>query len=253
MVFFNYRGKKIFYESKETKSRNVLIFLHGSGGDSNTWRNQFNIKSSYSIISLDLPSHGDSDRFEKLSLDLYVDVLKKFLDSNHYERVILCGHSLGGAVIQSYYFKYPEDVTALILMSTGAKLRVSPAILDALKRDYDVYLKQLNKVAFSKNTTNLIKEEYKDQSSLIGAEVTYYDFKICDDFNMFEETNLIEVPCLIICGVDDELTPVKYSKYFHDKIGNSKLALIENAGHMVMLEKPEKVNEIIQNFIEDLN
>jgi pimeloyl-ACP methyl ester carboxylesterase len=253
MVFFNYKGKKIFFEIKEAKSRNVIIFLHGSGGDSNTWKNQFNIKNSYSLISLDLPSHGNSDRFEKLSLDLYVDVLKKFLDSNDYERVVLCGHSLGGAVIQSYYFKYSKEVTALILMSTGAKLRVSPAILDALKRDYDVYLKQLNKVAFSNNTTNSIKEEYRDQSSLIGAEVTYYDFKICDNFNMFEETNLIEVPCLIICGTDDELTPVKYSKYFHDKIGNSKLVLIEHAGHMVMLEKPEKVNESIISFIEDLS
>ena len=252
MAFFDYRGKKIFFKSKEAKSRNVIIFLHGSGGDSTTWKNQFNIKNSYSIISLDLPSHGNSDRFENLSLDLYVDVLNKFIDSNDYERVILCGHSLGGAVIQSYYFKYPEDITALILMSTGAKLRVSPAILESLKKDYDKYLKHLKKVAFSKDTTNSIREEYKDHSSLIGAEVTYYDFKICDNFNLFDKTNLINAPCLIICGSDDNMTPVKYSQYFHDKIANSKLALIENAGHMVMLEKPEKVNESIIKFIKDL-
>ena len=208
--------------------------------------------NSYSIIALDLPSHGKSDRFEKLSLKLYVDVLKNLIDSMDYKRIIVCGHSLGGAVIQSYYFQYPEDLEALILMSTGAKLRVSPAILESLKKDYEEYLKYLNNVAFSKNTTNSIIEEYRNHSSLIGAEVTYQDFKICDHFNLFEKTHLIKIPCLIICGTDDKLTPIKYSQYFHDKIANSKMSIIENAGHMVMLEKFEEVNDSIIKFVEDL-
>ena len=253
MVYLDYNGKQVFYDLKKNTLKTIIIFIHGSGGDASTWKNQLNAINSYSLIALDLPSHGKSDRFEDLSLNLYVDVLKRLIDSLDYDKIIVCGHSLGGAIIQTYYFKYPEDLDALILMNTGAKLRVSPAILESLKRDYEEYLTYLNRVAFSKKTTNSIMEEYKDKSSLIGAEVTYQDFKICDNFNLFEKTNLIKIPCLIICGTDDKLTPVKYAQYFHDKIPNSKLVMIENAGHMVMLEKFEEVNDSITKFIEDLN
>jgi pimeloyl-ACP methyl ester carboxylesterase len=253
LVYIDYDGKKIFYDLKKSDSKTVVIFIHGSGGDASTWKNQLNDTNSYSAIALDLPSHGNSERFETLSLDLYVDILKCLFDSLNYDQTIVCGHSLGGAVIQSYYFKYPKDLDALILMSTGAKLRVSPAILDSLRRDYEEYLKYLNNVAFSKKTTNSIIQEYKNKSSLIGAEVTYQDFKICDNFNLFDKTKLIKAPCLIICGTDDKLTPLKYSQYFHDNIVNSKLELIENGGHMVMLEKFKEVNEAIRKFIEDLD
>jgi len=253
LVYFDYKGKHIYYKINSNDSNTVIIFIHGSGGDSNTWQNQFKMSNDYSIIALDLPSHGKSEKFDNLSLDLYVDVLKTLVNSLNYERIFVCGHSLGGAIIQSYYFLYPSDLTALILMSTGAKLRVSPAILESLKKDYEVYLKNLNNVAFSKNTTNNIIEEYQDKSSSIGAEVTYQDFKICDNFDTLEKTNLINAPCLIICGIDDKLTPVKYSRYFNEKIENSKLVLVEDAGHMVMLEKYEEVNSFIIKFINDLN
>ena len=60
----------------------------------------------------------------------------------------------------------------------------------------------------------------------------------------------INVPCLIVCGNEDKLTPVKYSQYFKDKIKDSKLVVIKDAGHMVMLEKPNEVNKAIEEFIE---
>ncbi|MFX1437847.1 MAG: alpha/beta fold hydrolase, partial [Promethearchaeota archaeon] len=59
----------------------------------------------------------------------------------------------------------------------------------------------------------------------------------------------IDIPCLIICGKYDQLTPVKYSKFFHDKIRNSKLYIINKAGHGVMLEKPKQVNKAIERLI----
>jgi pimeloyl-ACP methyl ester carboxylesterase len=58
------------------------------------------------------------------------------------------------------------------------------------------------------------------------------------------------VPCLILVGNADKLTPVKYSKFFDDKIENSTLKVIENAGHSVMLEKPKYVNKAIKTFIQ---
>ena len=92
------------------------------------------------------------------------------------------------------------------------------------------------------------------ETSKTDPEVTYNDFKICDKFDVIDKMSLINVPCLIICGNEDKLTPVKYSQFFYEKLKNSKLSIIKNAGHLVMLEKPEEVNQAIKEFIEnDLN
>jgi pimeloyl-ACP methyl ester carboxylesterase len=55
-----------------------------------------------------------------------------------------------------------------------------------------------------------------------------------------------------VCGSEDVLTPVKYSKYLKRLIPNSKLEVIKGAGHMVMLEKPFEFNGKLRNFLEEI-
>lgn len=251
MPFFRYKGKKIFYQIKEAHNQNALIFIHGSGCNLNSWKNQFNLELDYKIIAFDLPSHDNSDGFSRLSLDLYVDVLKTLIDSLGIEKVILCGHSLGGAIAQTFYFKHPSKIKALILCGSGGRLRVSPVILDSLKNNYEEYLDIHILRGFYKKTPKKLIEIYKKETSTIGSKVTYQDFKICDQFDILDKIHTISIPCLIICGDSDYLTPAKYSQYFHDKIENSKLVIIEKAGHMVMIEKPEQVNQAIEIFINN--
>ena len=197
---------------------------------------------------MDLPSHHRSDTFSELSLDLYVNVLSELIKHLNIESFVLCGHSLGGAIIQTYYFKFPKDLKALILCGTGGRLRVSPMILNMLKVNYQKYLDSLFK-AFHENTSKDIINAYRIETSKIGDQITYQDFKICDNFDTLDITHTIKVPCLILCGKSDYLTPPKYSEYFKEKIGTSKLFIIENAGHMLMLEKPNEINHMIEEFI----
>ena len=250
MVFFNYNGNKIFFEIKKAETKNFLIFIHGSGSNSNTWRYQFDIDNNYTLIALDLPSHGRSDKFETLSLDLYVNVLQKFVESLDYEMMVLCGHSLGGAVIQSFYFNYPNYVNKLILVGTGARLRVSQIILESLKTNYDKYLEDLPHGAFSRKTPTNIINEYIKETSRMGPDITYQDFSICDKFDTMNLTSTIKIPCIIVTGKEDKLTPLKYANYFKEKITDSKLYIIEKAGHMVMIEQPDQFNEIIKENID---
>ncbi len=248
--YFEYSGKQIFYQIKDNNSQKTLIFIHGSGGNSYIWDNQFYLNIDYNIIAIDLPSHNKSNMFPVLSLDLYVDVVKKLVDSLKPERLILGGHSLGGVVIQEYYFRYPNDITALILCATGGRMRVSQFIFNTIKTDYQKYLNYLRTGSFYRKTSDKIIDNAILEVSQTDPEVTYNDFKICDAFSTLDKTESINVPCLIICGKSDELTPVKYSQYFKDKIKNSVLCIIKNAGHMVMLEKPFEVNKAIKNFIK---
>ncbi len=248
-MYLKVENKKIFYSIRESGKSNALVFIHGSGGSSNTWKNQFNLDVDYDLIALDLPSHDKSDNFSELSLDLYVNVVHLLIKSFNYENVILCGHSLGGAIVQQYYFTYPKEVSGLILFNTGARLRVAPFILNSLKNNYQEFLDSLPAGAFYHATSKETIKLYLQEISKIRAEVTYNDYKICDGFDVLNKLSTIEVPCLIIVGNQDQLTPVKYSEYFRNNIKNSELHVINKAGHMVMLEKPNEVNQAIENFI----
>ncbi len=247
-MYFKIEDKKIYYNIKKSGSNRAIIFVHGSGGTSNTWKNQVEIDIGYDIIIFDLPSHGKSSEFLELSLDLYVEVLNHVILSVNYEEVVLCGHSLGGAIVQSYYYLYPKRVKALIIIGSGGRLRVSPVILDGLKSNYHEFLKALPSGAFNRKTSESIINDYIKETSTVGADVTYKDFSICDTFDTLEKTSSINIPCLIIVGKSDKLTPAKYSEFFHNKIENSDLHIIDGAGHMVMLEKPVELNNIIINF-----
>jgi len=250
-MYFEFEDKKIFYNLRKTGKSKAIIFIHGSGSNSNTWKSQFNLDIDYDLIALDLPSHDKSDYFSDLSLDLYVEVVHQLIKFLHYEGLILCGHSLGGAIIQQYYFLYPKEVSGLILCNTGGKLRVAPFILNSLKDNYSKYLSDLPAGVFYRSTPKELIDLYVEETARIGAEVTYSDFKICDSFNVLDKLSTIDVPCLIIVGKQDQLTPAKYSEYFHDKIKNSELHIINKAGHMVMVEKHTEFNQAIKNFINN--
>lgn len=248
-MYLEYENKKIFYNIRESGKVKALVFIHGSGGNSTTWKNQLDLDIGYDLVALDLPSHDKSDNFSDLSLNLYVDVVHQLIKSLDYKRIILCGHSLGGAIIQQYYFTYPKEVSGLILSNTGGKLRVAPFILDSLKNNYSKFLESLPAGAFYRSTPKELIDPYIQETAKISAEIAYTDFKICDGFDVLNKLSSIEIPCLIIVGKQDQLTPVKYSEYFHDKIKNSELCIINKAGHMVMLEKPIEFNQAVENFI----
>ncbi|MFW9879504.1 MAG: alpha/beta fold hydrolase, partial [Candidatus Thorarchaeota archaeon] len=186
------------------------------------WREQFTLNIDYNIFALDLPSHNKSDEFLEHSLELYVDVVREFILKLDLKNVILSGHSLGGAVIQSYYFIYPNDVVALILIGTGGRLRVLPSILETVKNNYQMFID-----SFDDN----IKSEFLKTA----PNVIYDDFKICDGFDTLDKTASIKIPCLILVGKEDIMTPVKYAEFFYKKIKISELVVIEKAGHLVML------------------
>jgi pimeloyl-ACP methyl ester carboxylesterase len=105
-------------------------------------------------------------------------------------------------------------------------------------------------LAFYRKTSQEIINRIVNETSHMNNITIFNDFKICDNFNTMDKTDSIKIPCLILVGESDKLTPLKYSKYFFEKIKNSKLVVIEGAGHMVMLEKPKEFNRAIEVYLK---
>jgi pimeloyl-ACP methyl ester carboxylesterase len=225
-----------------------LLFIHGAGGNHRIWINQTRYFSN--AIAVDLPGHDSGDG--KRTVDEYVDYVKKFCDEKSLKNIVMVGHSMGGAITLKFALTYPEYLKAIVLVDTGAKLRVAPIIFEEIKRNYGNVMELMKKYAFSEKTPIEIKNKTVEIMKRVKPEVFYGDFEACDKFDVMESLNKINLPTLIICGKDDLLTPVKYSEYLRANIPNSTLKVLDDAGHMVMLEKPEEFNKILEDFVNSL-
>lgn len=226
----------------------TLLFIHGAGGNNMVWKNQ--IKHFANAIAIDLPGHDSGEG--RRTIEEYVEDVRMFCDEKGLKNVVMIGHSMGGAITLKFALSHPKHLRAVVLVSTGAKLRVTPLIFEKIKRDYNGFLMLVKRYAFSDKTSLEVKNDVVELMGRVKPQVVYGDFEACDKFNVMESLSEISVPTLIICGKDDFLTPLKYSEYLKANIRNSELKVIADAGHMVMLEKPEEFNKILEEFIKGL-
>jgi len=229
---------------------NTLIFIHGSGDSSLAWHYQ--IEAFPQAKAVDLPGHPQGEPCP--TIEQYTEWLNDYILSNEYEPVILAGHSMGGAIAQMYAIKYPEKTTALILIGTGARLRVDPALLSMLRDGIANPEKWFNDVVkpFYKDIPAEAKEPILERIKENGAKVQLNDMLCCDKFDIMDEVEQIKVPTLIICGSKDIMTPPKYGSYLASKINGAKLVIVDEGGHWVFAEKPRAVNQAIGEFLVNL-
>ncbi len=231
-----------------------LVFIHGAGGDKTQWGKQksFFQQHGWGIISLSLPSHGQSSPSKSLIMDDYVETVHEIIINQKLENVNLIGHSMGGAIALQFVLQYPRSIIdRLILIGTGAKLKVAPAFFDAIEADFDRFLELLGRLAFHKRTIAQIKLNNETVLRKNGGRIFLQDFIICDHFDVRSELHKVVNKTLIIVGQDDQMTPLKYSTFLHKNIKNSQLTIIPEAGHYVFQEKPLAVNNEIYKFITE--
>ena len=224
-----------------------LVFVHGAGGTSKVWQHQKRyFSTAYEVTALTLSGHGRTGGEGCPTIDAYAEeVRQKISDAD----TVLVGHSMGGGITMKYALTYP--LKACVLVGTGAKLRVLPAILEQITTDYEKTVDLILEYAIYNKTESIMRHS-KEEFLTTSPEVTYNDFLACDHFNVMEEIERLRIPALIICGSQDMLTPPKYSEYLAAKIKPSCIYIIPDSGHMVMLEKPEEFNKILEKFLKDL-
>jgi pimeloyl-ACP methyl ester carboxylesterase len=156
---------------------------------------------------------------------------------------------MGGAITQTLALTHPEVIQGIVLVGTGARLKVLPLILDGVKSHFEETVRKIVHFSYSRKTpSDLIERGVLDMMRNRPA-VLYGDFLACDRFNVMSEVEKIRIPTLILCGDVDELTPVKYSQFLQDRIKGSRLEVLSDAGHMVMMEAAEAFNEKTGEFI----
>lgn len=234
--------------------QNPIVFIHGSGDSARIWQSQLEYFGADRAFAIDLPGHGqriDSLPEEVSVMDYTRSVHEIISDELHLDHPIIVGHSLGGAIALMMGLEYGPELAGLILIGTGARLRVHPDLLKGAKEAPQQTNLQLQKLAIADTTNPAMLASPSDEQAKTEPGMLYRDLAACNIFDVMPRLSEIHLPTLIICGVEDRLTPVKYSEYLHSHIVGSTLHIIPQAGHYVFREQPEAVNRAIDEWIQE--
>jgi len=225
-----------------------LFFIHGAGGTHRVWRYQ--TSAFPRSLAIDLPGHASGKGCS--AVPDYAESVSDTIIQRKLTPAVPVGHSMGGAIAIELALTQPRSLAGVVLVGSGARLRVTPIIKDEVIRNYAHAAEVIAEWAYSPKTDAKLKRASIQELLEVPADVTHGDFEACDRFNRMNEIDRISLPTLIVCGEDDALTPVRYSQYMKDRIPNARLVIIPDAGHSVMLEKPEELNRALRAFVSDL-
>ena len=225
-----------------------LVFLHGAGCSSLSF--YYQLRHFRSAKAIDLPGHPDGKPCD--TVDGYLEWVRGFIRARRYKNVVLCGHSMGGAIAMRYALKYPEELRGIILLGTGARLRVHPHYLDRCRTAGDNHGPWLEEhLEYYSAVEPEVYPVLRQRAAEVGPEVELNDLIACDSFDMMDCVGDIELPTRVICGSDDVMTPVKYSDYLTSSIRGASQSVISGGSHFVHMEKFQKVNEEIEDFLAE--
>jgi pimeloyl-ACP methyl ester carboxylesterase len=251
MPYVTIVGERAFYAlyQGDVRGKRNLVLVHGAGGSHLDWPAPLRRLRETNVYALDLPGHGRSEGTGRSSITAYRDFLFAFLDAMDLEKAIVVGHSMGGAIALDFALHYPGHVDGLILVGSGARLRVAPAILTGILSDFEATVDLVCDYAFGPSASEQLKRLGRQRLLNTPPEVSHGDYTACDAFDVMGRLGEVRCPTLVIGGTADRLTPPKYSVYLRDHIPGAELVLVDAAGHMVMLEKPEVVARAISKFV----
>ncbi|MFB6361181.1 MAG: alpha/beta fold hydrolase [Halobacteriales archaeon] len=231
-----------------------ILAVHGSGSNHGVWRAQHRLADEWPFVAVDLSGHGDSEDIDTPpgpeTLEAYVeDVVAVARETN---AGVLCGNSLGGAVVLQLALEADLDPAALLLVGTGAKLGVRSDLLGWLGSDFDRAIEFLlgpNRLLAGGDDRYLSAAEESMRSA--GQAVTERDFRTSHAFDVRDRLGEIRTPGLAVTGEHDELTPPAYHEYLAEELPAGEWTTISNAAHLSMLERPAAFNDAVRSFLSE--
>ncbi len=228
------------------------MLIHGAGSSSVVWIDVVKrLAGRRRVIAIDLPGHGQSDPWHGISLDLYRDAVGTICAALGVKSAVLAGHSMGGAIALQCALAWPERIAGLVLICSGARVRVAKAILDALAHP-QAESAVMAEMSYSPSTPREIVERWAGISLSAPAEILRADLAALDGFDVRENLKKIQIPALAIGGSDDLLLPPKLTLEAAAGMGNARATIVPHAGHMVFQEQPDAFHAVLDPFLAEV-
>ncbi len=231
--------------------RPPLVLIHGAGGDGRFWPPALRRLAWSAVYTLDLPGHGRSPGEPRASVAQYAQVVGHWMEALGLPAAVLAGHSMGGAIAMQIALAQPARAAGLVLVGTGARLRVHPDLLSMAGKaqSHAQAARWITRWSFAPEADETLLELATRRLMEGDPAALKADFQACDAFDLMGRLGEIKVPALVLCGQEDKMTPPKYSRFLAEHLPQAELVIIPGAGHMVMLERPSQVAAAVQDFL----
>jgi pimeloyl-ACP methyl ester carboxylesterase len=250
-----------------------IAFIHGAGDSAAIWEHQLAAfgppAAAHRVLALDLPGHG-ARQAERAHTDHTANAaeVERALQAAGMEHVVLVGHSMGGAVALTYALGGPDGTApparlrALVLVASGARLRMHPDFLAAARARAEAtpeaVIAQLPEPAvplercLAPGASPALVAWLRAHSGQATAQALYADFLANNAFDVMDRLGAIRVPTLVIGGAEDTMTPPRFLQYLAEHIPGAQLVLLPGVGHYPMAEQPEAFNQHLAAFLAAL-
>ena len=231
-------------------SKNIIL-LHGLLGTISNWEAvQKKFSGKYSVFIPELPILN-SLQFGNL-LDKLVVYLEDYITLNQIKQPILIGNSLGGHIALLYTIKHPDLVSKLILTGSSGLYEKSFGGSFPRLKDYNYVKNQVEDIFHKKE---VIKRAVVDQVySIVQSRSNVISLirlaREAQKQNLAVHLKQVLLPVLLIWGLQDKVTPAAVAQQFYELLPNARLCLINDCGHVPMLEQPELFNQHLEDFLE---
>jgi pimeloyl-ACP methyl ester carboxylesterase len=250
----------------------AILLVHGLSG---SWRNWLEnipyLARRHRVVALDLPGFGLSPMPEyPISIKSYGNFLGKFSDRIGLDQeTALVGHSMGGFIATEAAILNPERFSSLTLVAaagiTYARMRRSqkdmarpivkmmmPIAADSMERNFG--RSRLRAAQFSgvmAHPEKISREMLWELGSYgVRAPATLQAAYELAGYDTRERLSEITLPTLLIWGNKDLLVPVSAAFAYRKRLPQAEMALIDDTGHMVQIERPARFNQDVEEFID---
>ncbi len=241
----------------------LVIFLHGIGGNRRNWEDQLAaFAPGYHAVAWDARGYGDSDDYDgPLNFGSYADDVVRVIDHFGVRRAHIVGLSMGGRIAMDLVARYPDRILTLSLCDTHKGFA---GFSDEKKKAFIA----------SRKEPLMAGKEPKDIAApvartLVGPNASEHAFnRLVDSMNRLHKESYIKsieatvmmdvrndlaaiaAPTLVVVGSEDKLTTVAMATEIAAEIPGAELAVIDNAGHLSNIEKPDEFNAAVLGFVK---
>lgn len=255
----NYNGKKVVY-FVEGNGKPVVL-LHGFGEVGTIWQQQVqSLQKEFKVIVPQLPGTGDSDLMEETSMEALADSVQAVLDAEGIEDCAMIGHSMGGYVTLAFAERHKRYLKGFGLFHSTAfgdseekKATRQKGIEFISRNGAAAFLKTSVPNLFAPTTKEkapaLIEQLLQKTNGFTDAAlIKYYEAMMArpDRTQLLKDT---ELPVLFVLGRHDAAVPPEdgwKQCYLPQK---SYIHMLEQSGHMGMLEQPELSNRLLTEYL----
>ncbi|MDO8994854.1 MAG: alpha/beta fold hydrolase, partial [Daejeonella sp.] len=227
------------------------------------WQAQLDfLKSSNRVIACDIRGFGNSkDEESVLSIDLFGDDLIQFMDRLNIDKAVVCGLSMGGYIALNAHKRYSDRFEALILCDTQCiadtpegKAKRYKLIDEIALNGTENFTEGFVKNVFHKDSLTEKKKIVEELRNIILSNSKHVIIMglraLAERSETCSSLSEVNIPTLIICGREDQVTPLTQSEFMNKSIKGSILRIVDHAGHVSNLEQAHEFNKHLQDFLK---